>query len=187
MVRPHRSDRSTRALVRLRFWTAARRHRQDPESGQAVVEFALILFPLLLIVVGIIQFGIGLNYWLDMQRIANQGARWAAVNNWPPDCPYGSPSCTGTKTLQETLKRQVLTAGLHGVVTVSICYPSRDLAADPSGNTPLKGIGDPVKVHLEAPYKFSPITSLGKLTLRANATMRLEQKPTLITNADAPC
>ena len=23
-------------------------------------------------------FGIGLNYWLDMQRIANQGARWAA-------------------------------------------------------------------------------------------------------------
>ena len=40
-----------------------------------MVEFALILFPLLLIVAGIIQFGIGLNYWLDMQRIANQGAR----------------------------------------------------------------------------------------------------------------
>ena len=44
-----------------------------------MVEFALILFPLLLIVAGIIQFGIALNYWLDMQRIANQGARWAAV------------------------------------------------------------------------------------------------------------
>ena len=54
-----------------------------------MVEFALILFPLLLLVAGIIQFGIGLNYWLDMQRIANQGARWAAVNNWPPDCPSG--------------------------------------------------------------------------------------------------
>ena len=48
-----------------------------------MVEFALILFPLLMLVAGIIQFGIGLNYWLDMQRIANQGARWAAVNNWP--------------------------------------------------------------------------------------------------------
>ena len=56
------------------------RHRQDRESGQAMVEFALILFPLLLLVVGIIQFGIALNYWLDMQRIANQGARWAVVN-----------------------------------------------------------------------------------------------------------
>ena len=59
MVRPHRSDRSTRALVRFRDWTAARRHRQDPESGQAMVEFALILIPLLILVVGIIQFGIG--------------------------------------------------------------------------------------------------------------------------------
>ena len=47
-----------------------------------MVEFALILFPLLIIVAGIIQFGIALNYWLDMQRIANQGARWAAVNCW---------------------------------------------------------------------------------------------------------
>ena len=50
MDRPHRSDRSTRGLVRLRDLTAARRHRQDPESGQAMVEFALILFPLLILV-----------------------------------------------------------------------------------------------------------------------------------------
>ena len=59
-----------------------------------MVEFALVLFPLLIIVAGIIQFGIGLNYWLDMQRIANQGARWAAVNNWPPECLRNSSSCT---------------------------------------------------------------------------------------------
>ncbi len=73
MVRPHRSDRSTRGLVRLRDWTAARRHRQDPESGQATIEFALILIPLLILVVGIIQFGIGLNYWLDMNRTREPG------------------------------------------------------------------------------------------------------------------
>ena len=56
------------------------RRRDERESGQAMVEFALVLFPLLLCVAGVIQFGIALNYWLDMQRIANQGARWAAVN-----------------------------------------------------------------------------------------------------------
>ena len=39
-----------------------------------MVEFALILFPLLLIVAGIIQFGIGLNYWLDMQRHREPGS-----------------------------------------------------------------------------------------------------------------
>ena len=59
-----------------------------------MVEFALILFPLLILVVGIIQFGIALNYWLDMNRLANQGARWAAVNGWP-NCPRTDPAtCT---------------------------------------------------------------------------------------------
>ena len=48
-----------------------------------MVEFALILIPLLTIVVGILQFGIGLNYWLDMNRLSNQGARWAVVNSYP--------------------------------------------------------------------------------------------------------
>ena len=43
-----------------------RARRRHDESGQAMVEFALILFPLLILVAGIIQFGIGLNYWLDM-------------------------------------------------------------------------------------------------------------------------
>ena len=65
MDRPHRSDRDTRGLVRLRDLTAARLRRQDPESGQATVEFALLLFPLLIVVGGIIYFGIGLNMWLD--------------------------------------------------------------------------------------------------------------------------
>ena len=40
-------------------WSGGVRHRRKDESGQAMVEFALILFPLLIIVAGIIQFGIG--------------------------------------------------------------------------------------------------------------------------------
>ena len=55
------------------------------ERGQALVEFALIAPLFLVIVVGIIQFGIGLNYWLDLNRIANQGARWGVVDKYP-DC-----------------------------------------------------------------------------------------------------
>jgi hypothetical protein len=158
----------TRDLIRLR-------PRLRSENGQATTEFALILFPLLILVTGIIWFGIGLNYWLDMQRIANQGARWAAVNNWPPDCPRGSTTCASPNTLQETLTRQVISAGLKGAVTVELCYP--DTTKNP---------GDPVKVHLEAPFTFVPILNIGSITLKANATMRLEQRPTLITNEAAP-
>ena len=162
MEEPNHSDRSLGALVKRSDPFGALR-RPDRESGQATTEFALILFPLLILVAGIIQFGIGLNYWLDMQRIANQGARWAAVNNWPPDCPRGSTSCGSPNTLQETLERQVFTAGLQSAVTIEICYPSTTKAS-----------GDPVKVHLEAPFTFLPILGLGTITLGADATMRLE-------------
>lgn len=143
-----------------------------------MVEFALILFPLLTIVAGIIWFGIGLNYWLDMQRIANQGARWAAVNNWPPDCPRGAASCASPNTLQESLVRQALTAGLENSVTVEICYP---------GETPATvEPGDPVRIRLTSPFTFFWIDRM-QIDLRANATMRLEQEPDLITGALNAC
>ncbi len=155
--------------------TTAARRRQDRESGQAMVEFVLVLFPLLMFVGGIIQFGIGLNYWLDMKRIANQGARWAAVNNWPPDCQPGAPTCTTTPpcdsltrantTLQNTLECQILTTGLQRAIDVKICYPN---AGD-------KDTGEPVKVRLEADFAFLPIMNLGTIQLGADATMRLEQ------------
>ena len=174
MLEPYRSDRSLERLVTTRDLISTRRRRSS-ESGQATTEFALILFPLLILVAGIIYFGIGLNYWLDMQRIANQGARWAAVNNWPPDCPVGSASCPSPNTLQETLVRQALTNGLQGSVTVTVCYPST--TDDP---------GDPVRVRLETPFDFLPILGIGTITLGADATMRLEQNPTVITGA-GPC
>src|SRR3972149_11101663 len=116
MLEPHHSDRSLEGLVKAHDRIGARLGR-DRESGQATTEFALILFPLLILVAGIIYFGIGLNYWLDMQRIANQGARWAAVNNWPPDCPRGSTvgDCDGTPnpTPPEGLKEQAIAGGIQ--------------------------------------------------------------------------
>lgn len=142
------------------------RLRPDRESGQAITEFAIILFPLLMLVAGIIQFGIALNYWLDMQRIANQGARWAAVNcgqsaTTPPSFNPCSPS------LEQTLREQALSNGLESSVCVEISFPA--------GGTPK--IGDPVKVRLKTPFQFVPILEIGTITLGADATMRMEQKP----------
>ena len=162
-----RSDKGQRRLVSARD-PIRLRHQQDPERGQATTEFALILFPLLLLVTGIIYFGIALNYWLDMQKIANQGARWAAVNNWPPDCPFGQTCTSGANTLPESLKRQALTNGLRSSVTVTVCFPD--------GGS--HEIGDPVRVRLSSPFTFVPILGIGTITLGANATMRLEQMPT---------
>ena len=176
MDRTNLSDRDARGLV-SRMKLLKDRCARDRESGQAMVEFALILLPLLMIVSGIIYFGIGLNYWLDMNRIANQGARWAVVNNWPPECQRTDatcttqPACTGaarTKVkLQDTLKCMATTKGLQDGVKVDICYPA-------GNNDP----GSPVRVRLRQPYKFFFLDSIG-ITLTAKATMRLEQPASL--------
>jgi len=154
--------------VRFRLWTAARRHRQDPEQGQTTVEFALILIPLLILVVGIIQFGIGLNYWLDMNRLSNQGARWAVVNEYP-GCTRNSAnpnsvSCGGTVSLQQYIACQKLPTALKP--TVDISFPSTT-----------SQVGDPVKVTVSSPYTFRAIMKLGTISLSAKTTMRLEQQP----------
>ena len=153
------------------------RRRKDRESGQAMVEFALILLPLLLLVVGIIQFGIGLNYWLDMNRLANQGARWAVVNAWP-NCPRGQAgTCTSatlgpSNSLPTYLKSQAVTSGLKSASTVTVCYPDDgDVSTNPGDPA------TPVRVRVDTPYTFRLIMELGTLDLRAEATMRLEQIP----------
>jgi hypothetical protein len=200
MVRPNRSDRSARTLVKLRASTAAP-HRQDPESGQAATEFALILVPMMILIGGIIYFGIGLNYWLDMNKVANQGARWAAVNYWAPYClrddsplpPTSGGDCNTTTAttpcstvlgpsplfhsrarLQDVLRCQTRNPS----TTVTMCYPGVALGAEQRG--------DPVKIKLTSPYKFWFMRSVG-VTLTATATMRLEQEPSSLHGAVATC
>ena len=80
----------------VREKTSRGARRRERESGQALVEFALILPLFLMIVVGVIQFGVALNFWLDMQRLANQGARSAAVN-----CGPAAGNQCGPTTLEE--------------------------------------------------------------------------------------
>jgi Flp pilus assembly protein TadG len=165
------------------MWTAARRHRQDRESGQATTEFALILIPLLILVIGVIQFGIGLNFWIDEQRVANQGARWAVVNTWP-GCPRNAssdtctatPACTAAQTntsLANYIKCQTISRGLRNTAVVSVCYPD-----DSDPTTLIGAVGTPVRVAVDARFGFVPLLGIGTITLHGAATMRLEQDQT---------
>jgi Flp pilus assembly protein TadG len=154
------------------------------EEGQALVEFALIAPVFLMIVVGIIYFGIGLNYWLDMNRAANQGARQAVVNHWPPYCLRGAASCDNSSattpcsavlaTNSRARLQDVIRCQTRNNAAVTICFRGK-LPADAT-------VGDPVRVKLTAPFRFFFMQQLG-ITLTATAAMRLEQKPELITAA----
>ena len=147
--------------------------RRSHERGQALVEFALIAPLFLLIVVGIIQFGIGLNYWLDLNRIANQGARWAVVNKYP-GCD-GNPTSAGCidPTLEEHMEAQHTSGGNDN--DVSICF---EVPSPLPSATAL--VGQPVRVTAEHEFNFLAIMDLAPITLRGRATMRVEQPPAVL-------
>ena len=78
--------------------------------------------------------------------------------------------------------QDVLRCAVRNNPNVTICYPGKDpLGVGSAG--PLRG--DPVKVTLSAPYSFFFVNKV-RITLTANATLRMEQKPTLISDAGGP-
>ena len=145
--------------------------RRSRESGQALVEFALILPFFLLIVFGIIQFGIGLNYWLDLNRIANQGARWAVVDHGWENCPSSAPKneiCT--PTLQDYLKDARVSGGHSPKVRITF-----------QGT---ETVGNPVTVEVVSCHPIFWFLGGMNVTLRGRATMRIEQSPSRFSVAD---
>src|SRR6266480_72633 len=96
------------------------------ERGAALVEFALVLPILMAVLFGTLEFGKLFNYWIDETHLANEGARWAAVNNVP-----------GGGNLQQYLRGQADSAELRAGAHVCISFPT--------GTT---NVGDPVKVDM---------------------------------------
>ena len=140
--------------------------RRSREGGQALVEFALIVPLFLFIVVGIIQFGIALNYWLDLQRLANQGARYAVVDHGWENCDktkQGTGTCP--TTLRDYLK-QVRTSG-GNTVQAKVTFESTPPA-----------VGQSVTVQVASCFRLLAILDMAAITLRGRATMRIEQPPT---------
>src|SRR5919199_1947026 len=79
--------------------------RWRDERGVALTEFALVLPLLLLLILGMVDFGKAFNYWIDETHLASEGSRWAVIDKWPTK---------GSSTLQQYILSQLDTAELHG-------------------------------------------------------------------------
>jgi hypothetical protein len=76
----------------MNFIRRARKRARDrgaSESGAALVEFAMLLPFLLLLVLGIVEFGFLLGQFNEVRHGAHEGARLAAVN----DANLGDNTC----------------------------------------------------------------------------------------------
>ena len=128
------------------------------ESGQGAVEFALVVPLLLLIIIAIFHFGKVMNYWLDLNQVASEGARKAAVNTYASDAEY-----------EGYLRDRLETGELRSGGTTSIPTPATVAVCLPEGSE----VGDPVTVQVAVNYSLPFIGST--VALRGTATMRLEQ------------
>jgi Flp pilus assembly protein TadG len=145
------------------------RSAHGPEAGVALVEFALVLPLLLVLLFGMLDFGKAFNYWIDQTHLANEGARWAAVNKNP-----------GGGTLQEYIQSQANTAELREGGTDSVPGAIEICISFPNGTSQ---VGDPVRVTASASYNWLPFLGdrigITSTSISASATMRLEAVPSV--------
>ncbi len=110
--------------------------RLDPrsESGQAITELAIVLPVLLLIILGILDFGRAVNDWNDETHVANLAARYAAVGSLPTSgtCGTSNPNVTSIQTFvacEVGIDSRALQNGSGGgngpqTVATTVCVPS---------------------------------------------------------------
>ena len=160
------------------------RFRRD-ERGAALAEFAFVLPILLVLLLGMIDFGKAINYWIDETHLANQGARLAAVNSNPASrLPCAA---TAGATLQDYILQQAETVEQRGcargtqrtthATKVAICF----YAAGSGTATTSPVIGDTVEVLVTYDYEWLrgfPFPGNPKTTITGKAAMRLEAMPT---------
>lgn len=131
------------------------------EGGQALVEFALITPFLLMMLIGIIEFGRAWNLHQVVTDAAREGARKAAVYD---------PAVTWD-TVRNTVLARMGAAGVPASA-VTVCCPDRGW--DAATNVPLN-------IEVRVPYRFvffGPLVgwTLGQrdIELVASTTMRNE-------------
>jgi len=139
-------------------------------NGQSLVEFSLALPIMLLLVLGVVEFGLGIRSYVSLTNSVREGARFASVGN-----PAGDPAdCDGTTS---------------DTVYGRVCYTNSTLDLDeldpdvsyPEGTLP----GSPVIVSADYTYNF--VTPLGgflsffsgdtfptSIELSTSSNMRLE-------------
>jgi Flp pilus assembly protein TadG len=142
------------------------------QSGQAMVEFALVLPILLVLLLGMLDFGKSFNYWIDETHLANEGARWAAVNKNP-----------GAGTLQQYIQGQADTVELRNGGTAQVAAPAKVCISLPNGTG---NAGDPIEVSVSINYNWlgflrTQIGGAATTTVTGDSVMRLEQPYTLGT------
>jgi hypothetical protein len=139
---------------------------------------AIVLPILLLIVLGIIDFGRAVNYWNNETHVANLAARYAAVGTLPSDSTCGTGRYGSGETLLQYISCELgldsselangsgTSTGPQGADNICISIPSDTQ-------------NQPVTVKLTTSYQWLPLTgsSWTASSVAGQATQMIENPP----------
>jgi hypothetical protein len=144
----------------------------------ALVEFALVLPLLLVLFLGMLDFGRVINYWADETHLAAEASRFAAVNRNP----------SSSLSLQEYIHSQLDSCELRGdsscAGSASVPIPAQVCIDFPNGSS---SVGDPVRTTVSVTFHWITFISdklgdaggpLPPSNVSVTSTMRLEAVPT---------
>ncbi len=102
---------------------------KDQERGAVAVEMAILLPLLLLILIGILEFGRVLNVQVSLTEAAREGARYAAIHHSDPGLDVQGTALAAAPTLAGlgvtvTDNASSCTSGANVQVTTSVTLPS---------------------------------------------------------------
>jgi uncharacterized protein (UPF0333 family) len=142
------------------------------EEGQTLVEFALVLPILLVLVIGIFDFGSAFNSKNDLNFLANTAARYAEVNSCAP-CAAASPPYTGANAIGNYVKSTADTSQLSNNLAITFCLPD---------GTTHNGVGDPLQVTTSVNFNWLAVNLPGLpkggiAPLKSTVTVRILTAP----------
>jgi len=149
----------------------------------ALIEFALVLPFLLLIIFGMVDLGKAVSYWNDETHLANQAARYAAVNACAA-CDTASPH----QTINAYIPTQAETAELRDRLASPPVGSGDGVFFRFTGSSTIGSknhcTGQAVKVTVRYTYSlpflgkvpiFGSMLGLSSIHISASSTTRLEQ------------
>lgn len=139
-----------------------RRDKGRDEGGASAVEFALILIPILIILFGLIQYGLYFYSAQSGSQAANAAVRQLSVGN-----------CQNATAFQNYVNSQV-GAAKSGAVTITKVYKNPDGTTPGAPEAANVGIGGTVKLTISFPtinlnFPFVPFLSDSKVVRNVEA------------------
>ncbi len=154
-----------------------RKLRIQGEAGSVATEFALVIFPVVILLFGIIQFGSLLYVFNSMVNASREGVRWYAIGAPNADASFaGNDGAAAVARAQDFLNQTWITA----TVTPTSANDTGDATVDCT-NTADPDPDCDVTVTITAPMGEAALIDLldlmtgAGLQLEASATMRRER------------